>query len=117
MALIAAVIGSFLGILLGVASVVFFGASLLTAFGLYAAMSVGAIIGCSLVLLRKPDGVLAAYRQVEDSLDAEWQDYESQTRALSSDEQAFQDGMETALEDDDRRTGADRRHGDRRSSA
>ncbi len=123
MALIAAVIGSFLGAVLGVLSMVFLDASILMAFVLYMTVSILSVAFCALLMLRRSGqahgqadpNMLAAYRRYEDEIDAHWQAEEARAGA----DHAHPDwqGPITPTEADDRRAGRDRRRGDRRNSA
>jgi hypothetical protein len=125
MALVAAVIGSFLGAVLGVLSMVFLGASFVAAFLLYVTVSILSVAVCAVLMLRRSGEALgetsaemrAVYARYEEEIDADWLAHEARERAGSDPRQASWQGPPEPVSADDRRAGRDRRGGDRRNSA
>jgi hypothetical protein len=126
MALIAAVIGSFLGVVLGVFSMVFFGASFLAAVALYFTVSIFSVALFALLMLRRAGqsasgadaDMVAAYGRYEAEIDADWQAYAAQERSGAGPGKGPRQGPDVPEEAGNRRAGKDRRaSGDRRNSA
>ena len=105
MALIAAIFGSVLGVVLGALSMVVFNVTLLGAFGLYVAVALGSIVLCATALFLRADPTLAADGAYETALDDAWETVEAQTRPLSSREAEFQEDLDAPLSASERATG------------
>lgn len=109
MALIAAVFGSFLGVIAGVIGTLFFGASLVVGFAIYVGVSMGMIMVFTATMLLRPHGVHANAALYEEALDEDYKRYSEQDmRPPSEAEQNFQDQLETPLSEGERRTGHDK---------
>ena len=86
MALISAVLGSFLGTLLGVAGLIFFDLSWVAAFSVYVAVSFGFVLLCTTALLLRGGPRVARGDGYEDALDMDWEAYASfQTDVAAAD--------------------------------
>ncbi len=106
MALIFAVASSVVGLIAGSLSMLFFGASLLSGIGIYVLTSLGGIVlGSALIMMPRRHETAALTE--EDLLDEAWRKVAAET-AMTTEEDAFQNMLNTPLSERERRSGQDR---------
>ena len=109
MALIVAVLGSFVGAIAGLSATVVFGASIVFSFTVYLTVTTGLLCTWALIVVVVNQPEVVAGPTYEDALDNDWIRTEAAVREKRiQEEEAFLEQLEAPLTDRERATGRDR---------